>query len=64
MLKTTARLRPGDRCKISTVSERWPVMRAPNLEFLPTRVSEPITRMFSAWLYAGGRLPRPVTRIW
>ena len=64
MLITTARLKPGDRCRTRMVSERWPPMWAPNLEFLPLRVSEPITRMFSEWSYPGGLRPRPVTFTW
>jgi hypothetical protein len=61
-LITVARCRPGEMCSTITVSERWPasVRLAPNLLFAPARLSEPISRMFSALVYFGGRFPRPV----
>jgi hypothetical protein len=49
-----------------TVSERCgPSARlAPNRLFAPFRLSEPITRRFSALLYLGGRLPRSEIVMW
>jgi len=38
-------------CKIMMVSERWPWMPAPKLRSAPARLSEPISRMFSALVY-------------
>src|SRR5579863_4705562 len=61
MLITTARFSPGDRCSTRMVSDRCPLMCAPNLSFLPFLESDPITRMFSELLYLGGRLPRSLT---
>ena len=65
-LITTAPLRPGETCSRMIVSERWPPSTSdrPNCLFAPLRVSEPISRIFSALVYFGGRLPSPVILIW
>ena len=48
MLSTVAPWWPGEMCRIMIVSDRWPSTVAPNFRFAPARLSEPISRTFSA----------------
>ena len=51
----------GAMCKMIIVSERWPVMPAPNFLLGPDLLSEPISRTFMALVSFGGAAPSPVS---
>ena len=57
-LITTAPLWSGRMCSSIIVSDRAPWMAwvLPNCPSVPTRLSDPMTRMFSAEVYCGGLL--------